>query len=216
MGVEAWSLANPGNRAARAELTAALLDAAEEPIRGPGALLDCGCGSGWLLEALAGAGIEPRRLHGVEPDSARREAARGRVPGAEIIAADATALPFADSAFAAVFFVVSLSSMGAAPTVRAALAEGQRVLGPGGLLAIYEPRLPNPLNRDVRLLRRADLRAAGVTPTETHSLTLLPPLGRRLGRLTGALHPVLLRLAPLRSHRLAVHRKQGTPAGSGT
>jgi hypothetical protein len=49
------------------------------------------------------------------------------------------------------------------------------------------------------------------------SLTLLPPLGRRLGPLTGALHSRLSRLPPLRSHRLTVHRRRqpmGLPLSS--
>lgn len=215
MKAQGWSLANPGNRAARAELTAALLDLAVEAIQGRGALLDCGCGSGWLLAALADAGVEPRRLHGVEPDLARREAASRRAPGAKVIATDAVTLPYEDGAFAAVFFVVSLSSMGPAPAVRAALAEGRRVLAPGGVLAIYEPRLPNPLNRATKRLRAADLQAAGVVPVETRSLTLLPPLGRRLGPLTGTLHPILSRLPPLRSHRLWAWRGKASATAQG-
>lgn len=207
MSSRAWSLENPGNRAARGELTEALLTAAAAEIRGSGSLLDCGCGSGWLLAALAEAGVEPRRLHGVEIDPARLEAAHERVPGAEIVEADATSLPFPDAAFDAVFFVVSLSSMGEAATVRAALAEGRRVLAPTGLLAVYEPRLPNPFNPRTRKLRRADLGSAGIEPVESRSLTLLPALGRRLGRLSDRLHPALSRLPPLRSHRLLTHRK---------
>jgi ubiquinone/menaquinone biosynthesis C-methylase UbiE len=205
-GASAWSLSNPGNRAARSELIEALLAAARREIDGAGPLLDCGCGGGWLLEALAEAGVEPQRLHGVDTDSARVDAARRRVPGTEVLAADARSLPFAADSFAAVFFVVSLSSMGAGDAVRAALAEGLRVLAPGGALVIYEPRLPNPRNRATRRVRSADLRSAGLTPAKTRSLTLLPPLGRHLGRLTGTLHPALSRLQPLRSHRLTVYR----------
>jgi SAM-dependent methyltransferase len=210
MAIDAWSLQNPGNRAAREELIDALLGAAEREIRGTGALLDCGCGGGWLLEVLAGAGVEPQRQHGVE-------ASRNRAPGAQVIEADAATLPFPGESFAAVFFIVSLSSMGPAADVRRALAEGRRVLAPGGVLAIYEPRLPNPLNRATRVVRQADLRSAAVTPVETRTLTLLPPLGRRLGRLTRALHPRLSRLPPLRSHRLWVWRGQAgvTAQGNG-
>jgi ubiquinone/menaquinone biosynthesis C-methylase UbiE len=208
MARDAWSLDNLGNRAARAELVDALLGAAEREIHGTGELLDCGCGGGWLLEVLAGAGVEPERLHGADADPVKVEAARNRVPGAKIVEANAKALPFPDRSFDAVFFVVSLSSMGPAAAVGGALAEGRRVLAPGGLLAIYEPHLPNPLNRATRLVREADLRAAGVTPVESRSLTLLPPLGRRLGRLTGILHPALSRLAPLRSHRLVIYRNR--------
>jgi ubiquinone/menaquinone biosynthesis C-methylase UbiE len=208
MDAATWSLENPGNRAARQELTAALLRVVATEIRGSGSLLDCGCGNGWLLATLLHSGVEAERLYGAEVDPARLEAARRRIPGATIVKADAAALPFPDEAFDAVFFVVSLSSMGPAAKARSALAEGLRVLVSGGLLAVYEPRLPNPCNHSTRRLRRADLRAAGVTPAASRSLTLLPPLGRRLGRLTDAFHPALSHLAPLRSHRLTTHRKR--------
>jgi SAM-dependent methyltransferase len=202
----AWSAANPGNRAAREELLGAIRRAAGPLLCGGGDLLDCGCGNGWLLEALVAAGVASERLHGADADADRVAAAARRVPGAAVILADAGGLPYPDRSFAAVFQIVSLSSMGGAEPARAALAESRRVLAPGGLLLVYEPRLPNPLNRRTRRLRHSDLEAAGLAIAESSSLTLLPPLGRRLGRLTPALHPRLSRLPPLRSHRLLALR----------
>jgi SAM-dependent methyltransferase len=209
----AWSADNPGNRAAREELFGAIRRAAAAQLAGDGDLLDCGCGTGWLLEALAADGIAPRRLYGVDADSGRVAATQRRVPGAAVDVAAAQALPFDDGAFGAVFMVVSLSSMGSKEAVLAALAESRRVLTPDGALFVYEPRFPNPLNRRTRLLRRADLAAAGLTPSESRSLTLLPPLGRRLGRFTPDLHPRLSALPPLRSHRLLVHRSSAPARG---
>jgi SAM-dependent methyltransferase len=205
----AWSVANPGNRAARKELLDAITAAAGSALAGGGDLLDCGCGTGWLLEALAAEGVAPRRLHGVDADPERVKAATRRVPGASVSVADARALPFADRAFDAVFQVVSLSSVGPAGSIRAALAESRRVLAPGGVLVVYEPRLPNPLNRRTRRVRRADLEATGLSVDEARSLTLLPPLARRLGRLTPLFHRRLSALPPLRSHLLLVHRASG-------
>lgn len=201
----AWSTANPGNRAAREELLARVLAAAAPQLRDDGPLLDCGCGFGWLLTALA-AEIDPSRLYAVDRDRDRVEAAARRASGATVLAADARELPFADAKFAAVFQLVSLSSFGSRHDVRQALAESRRVLAPGGVVVVYEPRLPNPFNRSTRRLHRADLEAAELAVSECRSLTLLPPLGRRLGRLTPALHGRLSRLPPLRSHRLLVCR----------
>jgi ubiquinone/menaquinone biosynthesis C-methylase UbiE len=212
---EAWSIANPGNAAARRELRDAILAAAGPQLRGSGALLDCGCGTGWLLEALAGAGVEAERLYGIDFDPRRVEAAARRVPAAEVAHGDACELPFPNGSFAAVFHVVSLSSVGGTSSVRAALREACRVLAADGLLLVYEPRLPNPLNHRTRRLRDADLAAAGMTIADSTSLTLLPPLGRRLGRFTPALHPWLSRLRPLRSHRLLALRRQGASVPPG-
>lgn len=207
----AWSAANPGNQAARRELLGAIRRVAGPQLSGGGDLLDCGCGTGWLLEALVADGVAPERLTAVDANPERVAATARRAPGATALDADARALPFADGSFIAVFHVVALSSMGSVEAVRAALAESRRVLAPGGALVVYEPRFPNPLNRGTRMLRRADLEAAGMAVAESRSLTLLPPLGRRLGRFTSILHPPLSALPPLRSHRLLVHR--APPAG---
>lgn len=203
---DAWSAANLGNRAAREELLKEIRALAAPQLEGEGAVLDSGCGHGWLLEALLTAGVAPGRLHGIDVDAVRVAPARGRAPGADVRVADGRELPYADDSFDAVIHVVSLSSMGPVESVRAALAESRRVLAPGGVLVAYEPRLANPFNRRTRLLRRRDLRAVDLTVSDVRSLTLFPPLGRRLGRLTPALHPLLSRLPPLRSHRLLVHR----------
>jgi len=57
----AWSAANPGNRAARAELLEAIAAFAAPQLNPDGPLLDCGRGNGWLLEALVATGVAPGR-----------------------------------------------------------------------------------------------------------------------------------------------------------
>lgn len=176
-------------------------------IEGSSPLLDCGCGTGWLLDALAEAGVTPARLHGIDVNPERVAAARTRVPEAALVAADARSLPYPDSTFGAVFQIVALSSMGDRAATRLALEESWRVLTGGGALAVYESRLPNPLNTETRTLRRTDLAGCVPAAVTSRSLTLLPPLGRRLGRWTGVAHPALSHVALLRSHRLLVLRK---------
>lgn len=200
----AWSAANPGNRAAREELLEALLSIAGPQLEGD--VLDCGCGTGWLLEALVEAGVPPHQLYGVDADPARVAAARSRVPGAVVQCADGRDLPFPDGRFDIVTHIVSLSSMGSGDSVGAVLRESHRVLVPNGIMVVYEPRWPNPFNRATRKIDRAELAAAGLPVRLDRTLTLLPPLGRRLGPFTSALHPRLSRIPFLRSHALLVHR----------
>jgi ubiquinone/menaquinone biosynthesis C-methylase UbiE len=202
----AWAADNPGNAAIRGELLAHLLRLAAPEIAGTGAILDVGCGTGWWLRKLVEAEVAPERLHGIDIQPERVAAARDAVPGAEIDVGDARRLPFPDGTFAVVLQLTVLSSLGSHEAIREALGEGMRVLAPGGLLLIYEPRVPNPLNRHTLLLRDRDLDAAGVGSRERLSLTVLPALARRLGGRTQARYERLARLPFLRTHRLIAYR----------
>jgi hypothetical protein len=66
----------------------------------------------------------------------------------------------------------------------------------------------NPLNRHTVLLRNGDLDAAGITPSERLSLTVLPALARRLGAATGQRYERLSRLPFLRTHHLIAYRRE--------
>ena len=175
----------------------------------PAQLLDLGCGTGWLLGALAEAGVPQQRLQGVDLQPARVAAARRAVPDADIEVGDVRRLELPDGGVTLVFMLVVLSSLDSAASIRSALGEARRLLQPGGLLLCYEPRLANPLNRNTLLLRDRDLDAAGLLPREQLSLTLLPPLARRLGSRTEALYGRLSRLGALRTHRLVAYRASG-------
>jgi SAM-dependent methyltransferase len=202
----AWAADNPGNAAIRAELLSHLRRLAATEIAGTGAILDMGCGRGWCLRSLVEAGVPPERLNGVDIQPERVAAARQAVPGAEIAVGDAHNLRFPDESFALVLQFTLLSSLGSHGAIRKALGEGIRVLAPGGLLLIYEPRVPNPLNRNTLLIRDEDLAAAGLEPREQVSLTLVPAVARRLGRGTDRWYPRLARVPFLRTHRLIAYR----------
>lgn len=166
-----------------------------------GVVLDVGCGTGWWLAALAGGGVAPARLAGADLMRARVNAARVRVPGADVRAADARALPFADGSAALVTLLTALSSMGAAADRRLALAEARRVLAPGGAVVVWEPRLPTGNAATARVSR--GLMREELGPLAVRSLTLMPPLARRV---SPAAYSRLARVPALRSHRLVVAR----------
>jgi ubiquinone/menaquinone biosynthesis C-methylase UbiE len=199
----AWAADNPGNRAIRAELLELFHGEVGDRLAA-GQLLDVGCGAGWLLGELADGGVAQERLHGVEQIESRIAAARRALPRADIRRADARHLPFESGAFDVVTMFTVLSSLPDIGSVQTALGEARRVLAPGGLLLVYEPRRPNPLNKATRLITARDLdRALGPTWSEV-PLTVLPPLVRRLGASAGRLYPMLARVRPLLTHRLAV------------
>jgi SAM-dependent methyltransferase len=197
----AWDAQNRGNAAIREELAQAVLDLIPGVLENDGMLLDIGCGTGWWLERLAREGVAVERLAGVELLAERVRAARERVPGARIERADSTSLPFTDGSCSLVNLFTVLSSMSSSAEVRATLSEASRVLAPGGAVAVWEPRWPTP-NRHTRLIRLRELRAALPGSLSVQTITLAPPLARSVGSLYGP----LARLAPLRSHRLAICR----------
>jgi ubiquinone/menaquinone biosynthesis C-methylase UbiE len=207
----AWAADNPGNAAIRAELLTHLRQLAASEIAGAGAILDAGCGTGWCLRALVEAGVQPERLHGIDIQPERVAAARQAVPDAEIAVGDAHHLRFPDERFALVLQLTLLSSLGSHGAIRKALGEGIRVLAPGGLLLIYEPRVPNPLNRHTLLIRDEDLAAGGLEPRGQVSLTVVPALARRLGSRTEEWYRRLARLPFLRTHRLIAYRASSSP-----
>jgi SAM-dependent methyltransferase len=199
-----WDAANPGNAAIREELVQAVRSLAGERLRGARAILDVGCGTGWWLERIARQLAPGAELHGVDLLPERVSAARERVPSATVEVADARRLPFDDASFEAVSMFTVLSSLQDRDDVADALAEARRVLAPGGVILIWEPRIPNPLNRNTLLVDRRLLRHALPDLTlEVRSLTLLPPLARRLG--PGAYHR-LARVPALHTHRLVCAR----------
>jgi len=100
-----------------------------------GRLLDIGCGTGALLEALA-ARYPQCAFAGVDSTPEMLAVARERLPEAvDLRAAHAERLPFAEAAFDA---VVSCNMFHYLREPKAALAEFRRVLKPGGRLIITD------------------------------------------------------------------------------
>jgi SAM-dependent methyltransferase len=142
---------------------------------GPGdRLLDVGCGGGLLLRDAAGAGAE---VTGLDHSEEMVRLARERVPGAEVVAGRAEALPFAPATFTAVAMSIVLLFL---PEPRAALDECRRVLRPGGRLAVFTPgpglrgtpAAPEPLAARMRFHMDDELagmaRAAGFREPAVH------------------------------------------------
>jgi SAM-dependent methyltransferase len=203
----AWSLQNPGNAAIRGALLEKVLAAGVPDLRSGAEILDLGCGSGWWLEVFKERGVAPGRLHGIDAIEDRIARARQRLPESDLRVGDIRKLPYEDESFGLVLIVSVLSDLPTEEDVDSALGEAVRVLAPGGLLLCYEPRMPNPLNRNVRRIPGKSFDRALGDRWRGTPLTFLPPITYRLGSLAPRFYPVLSRVRPLLSHRLVQYRK---------
>lgn len=199
----AWDIANPANVLMRREVIDALLEETAGEMEGGAPLLDVGCGHGLYLEELVRRGVPAERLHGVDVVDELLESAAERIPGAHLARADARNLPHGDDTFGVVVLFTVLSAIGD-EIARDIVADAKRVLKPGGALAVYDMRWPSPRNPNVHHMTRRRLEEVLGAGTRFRSLTVLPPVSRRLGAQTERLYPVLSRIRPLRTHWLAL------------
>jgi SAM-dependent methyltransferase len=205
-----WSPANAGNRAIVAERHGAIgeLLARRRPPLGEARVLEIGCGNGDVLASLEALGARRERLLGVDllPDLVA--AACARHPGIRFEHGNAEALDLPAGAVDLVLLFTVLTSILDDGMARRLAAEVDRVLAPGGAVVWYDFRVDNPWNRHVRGMGRTAIRSLfpGYA-THLRSLTVLPPLARRLGRATPWAYPVLARIPALRTHYLGLLQK---------
>lgn len=208
---ERWSLANAGNRYVLAERRRAfrrLLERAGWVPLGERRALEVGSGTGVELAWLTEVGAKPSFLAGVDLLAHRVEAARRVYPGIDFRLGNAEKLDFEDRSFDLVMAITIFSSILDRAMAANVAAEITRVLKPGGGLLWYDVRYDSVSNPNVKAVTRE--RIAELFPELRGSLstvTVAPPLARRLGAATPVAYPVLAAVPPLRSHLVGLLRK---------
>jgi ubiquinone/menaquinone biosynthesis C-methylase UbiE len=202
---EYWQPANLFIYQARERAVLALLcESGLLPLTGR-RVLDVGCGDGAVLRDMLRYGALAADLSGVDLLPERVERARELTPGARIEVGDARELRLEDGSQDVVLAFTLLSSVVEATARRKVASEMMRVTKRGGVVLVYD-FWTNPTNRDVRPLRRAELR--DLFPTREvrfRGTTLAPPLLRALVRLPGGwVASSALEMLPfLRTHYVA-------------
>ncbi|MEW6301889.1 MAG: class I SAM-dependent methyltransferase [Verrucomicrobiota bacterium] len=207
-GQTKWAPANRGNQAMQRErarmLEQLLRDTGCFPLR-QRRILDVGCGGGELLAGFEDWGAKPENLFGVDLLAERICRAKANHPRFNFQRANAESLPFEDEWFDLVTVFTVFSSILDPQMTRNVSREISRVLRPGGAVVWYDFRMNNPFNPHVRGIARGEIRRLfSGHDARLRTITLLPPLARRLGVLTPLLYPCLASLPFLRSHYLGV------------
>ena len=195
-----WDVANPGYARLTRDRNRAVVDLVCSSLPEHGAVLDLGCGPGELGD-LVRANVGGLSWTGVDLLAANIVEARRHRPWATWVEASADRLPFANGSFDVAVAATLFSSLLTSELERAVASEIDRVLRPSGWLIWYDLRYDNPRNPHVHGISADAL--ARLFPgwrRELRSMTVAPPLTRRLGRFTKAAYPVLEMIPLLRSH----------------
>lgn len=204
LGSTKWSPDNPGNQAIvreRDKRLHALLETCGFLPLGARRILDLGCGMGGVLAGLQKWGARPENLVGVDLLPERVCAARERFPQISFRQANAEALPFPDCSFDLVLLFTVISSILSREMTLNAVSEVCRVLRSGGAIIWYDFRFKSPFNSNVRGVGRGAIRQ--LFPQfclHLQSITLLPPLARRLCRFAPGFYGALAGVPFLRTH----------------
>jgi ubiquinone/menaquinone biosynthesis C-methylase UbiE len=146
---------------------------------------------GWLTER----GAKPGKLYGVDLLEGRIAQARVNYPDINFSFADARHLAFPKHFFDVILCVNFFGSI-LDQTLAAAIAvELRRVMKPAGMIIWCHLRYRNPWNPNVRGYTRGAIRKLFPDcQVALRSITLLPPIARRLGPSAPALYPMLARI----------------------
>ena len=202
-----YSAADPAHVLAVREREKRLLELLAE--RGYGWLaknriLEIGCGTGHWLRQFVAWGARPENVSGIDVLAERIEEARHSCPaGMQLMVQNAAVMSLPDGGFDLVLqSTVFTSILDAHIRVRVA-GEMLRVLSPKGMILWYDFCVDNPFNPNVRGVGTTEI--TQLFPNcriELEKLTLAPPLGRPLARISQSAYSALSKINMLCTHYL--------------
>jgi SAM-dependent methyltransferase len=167
-------------------------------------VLEVGCGMGSNLIELLRLGFQPYNLVGNELQEGRAEQARQRLPtSVTILTGDARELGLENGSFDIVYQSTVFTSILDDRFQETLARRMWSLVRPGGGVLWYDFTWNNPRNPDVRGIPFARVRRLfdeGVI--RRWPITLAPPIGRPLCRMSPRLYPAANALPFLRSHLL--------------
>ena len=130
-------------------------------------------------------------------------------PNLQFLCADAAQLPFREASFQLVLQFMLLTSVLDNPFKQAIAREIARVLPSGGRLLWYDFAYDNPNNPDVRGIGCAEIkRLFPGWRIRLRRITVAPPLGRLIGRLSPTVYYALASMRLLCTHYIGLLEKR--------
>lgn len=205
-----YAPANPERVYALRELETALLDLLRADGKSLAGMrvLDVGCGRGAVLQRMVTYGASAEQLFGADLLFENLMGKPSSASQIKTICCSASRLPFPDSSFDVVLQFTLFTSVLSSTMRKQIASEISRVLVPDGRLIWYDFACNNPRNRNVRGIRRSEIRK--LFPEFTVSarrVTVAPPLGRILARFGPTVYQLVARAKIFSTHNLCVLEK---------
>jgi len=167
-------------------------------------IIEIGAGTGGNISFFMKYGFQKQNIYANELLEDRFQELKKNYPEINIFPGDARELPFTDK-FDVVFQSTVFTSILDFSFKKELASKMWKMVKPGGIILWYDFIYNNPKNKDVKGISRAEI--GELFPgkiVESHSVTLAPPIGRRIGKL----YPVINGLFPfLRTHLITVIQK---------
>jgi SAM-dependent methyltransferase len=172
-------------------------------------ILEVGCGSGFWLREFVRWGARPENIVGVDLLPERIAQARRLCPPAVSLSCqNASDLGNLNPLFDLVLQSTVFTSILDAAMKRQVAAEMLRLLRPGGIVVWYDFHVGNPSNPDVRGIGKGEIaRLFPGCTMQLKKLTLAPPLGRPLARMSTFLYCAASAIKPLCTHYMGIITK---------
>ena len=171
-------------------------------------ILDIGCGSGNTLIPFLLYGAKTENCFGIDILEDRIKKAKEKLPGMTFICCSAENISLEKGSFDLVTMFTCLSSVLDNDIRRKICEEAFAMLRPGGWFLIYDFRVNNPSNPDVKGVKLGELKAYFPgCKYYSKKLTLLPPLARFVGLYSMFMCSVLSVFPFLKMHRMTAFQK---------
>jgi SAM-dependent methyltransferase len=173
---------------------------------------EAGCSTGYNLRQLLQWGARPENLAGMDLDPAAVDYCKAHAPEIRVHHGSADAIPEADEHFDLALAFTLFSSVPDEDVAAGIGRELFRITRPGGLIVVYDMRRRNPRNSKVHRIESEDIRRwFPKCPLRVQSITLAPPLSRRLAARAPFLYGSLATVPLLRTHAMYVLRRPALP-----
>lgn len=173
---------------------------------------EAGCSTGYNLRQILQWGGRPENLAGIDLDPAAVDYCRAHSPEIRVHQGSADSIPEPDELFDLSLAFTLFSSVTDEDVAHGIARELFRITRPGGLILVYDLRRRNPANSKVHRVDSDDVRRwFPKCPLRVQSMTLAPPVARRIAGRAAFLYGPLGTIPLLRTHAMYVLRRPALP-----